>query len=298
MLVNYTKTNGDKHQYHLADWTSKQLNNIKNMINKKDADYVMIIDGQEGSGKSTLATQVARYVDPTFTQDRMCLTPEQLITKVNECSKGQAVVFDEAFTGLSSRRAMTEVNNVLVEMMMEMRKKNLFVIMCIPSVFYLEKYVALHRAKSLLHTYQSRGRRGQYTVYNQKNLKWLYLSGKQKMSYAVPRVNIKQRFPSATPIDWVAYEGRKIQALKRKDKQTLKQRQQYQRDVLLAWLNKEGYSEESISKILILNKADMSRDGISYILKGLRKKNGENTIELGDDLQKKRGCGREIPPSL
>jgi len=284
VLVHYTKPNGEKAQYHLSDWLARQLDKIKEKINKKDADYILIVDGQEGSGKSTLATQVSHYVDPTFCEERMCLTPEELISKVNSCSKGQAVVFDEAFTGLSSRRAMTQINNVLVEMMMEMRKKNLFVVMCIPSVFYLEKYVALHRARSLLHTYQSRGRRGQYMAYNQNKLKLLYLVGKQKMSYAFPRVAIKERFPSLAPIDWKTYEDRKIQALKKKEKGTLGQKQEFQRDLCMLWLKKQGYNARKISDVLNLNGSSIDERTVRTIFTKLKEKKGISSIKVPKTL--------------
>ena len=280
VLVNYTKPNGEPHQYHLSEWTQKQLEKIKKLINKKDADYVMIIDGQEGSGKSTLATQVAKYVDPTFCQERMCLTPEELMKKINLSKKGQAVVFDEAFTGLSSKRAMSQVNNVLVEMMMEMRKKNLFVIMCIPSVFYLEKYVALHRARSLLHTYTSKGKRGQYMVYNQNKLKQLYLTGKQKMSYSYPKIAIKERFPSIAPIDWGKYEERKIEALKKKDRGTSIQKKEFQRNMAFLWLQKEGYSAVNIADVLNNNGCSIGDRSIQSALQKLREEKNISNVKI------------------
>ena len=296
MLVSYIKTNGETAQFHLSDWLARQLTQIKEKINKKDSDYVMVIDGQEGSGKSTLATQVCHFIDPTFKEERMCLTPEELISKINSCEKGQAVVFDEAFTGLSSRRAMTQINNVLVEMMMEMRKKNLFVVMCIPSVFYLEKYVALHRARSLLHTYQSKGRRGQYMAYNQNKLKLLYLVGKQKMSYAFPRVAIKERFPSIAPINWEHYEERKILALKKKEKGTLAQKQSFQRDLCLLWLKKHGYSPSKMATVLNHNGATLNERSIRDIFIKLKEKKGISTIKVPKGVVKTSGTGGKILP--
>jgi len=249
MLVPYTTPEGEESQYHLSDWLCSQLDKIKRLIMKRDRDYVMIIDGPEGSGKSTLASQCARYVDPTFDESRMALNPDEFIEQVNKCSK-QAVVYDEAFVGLGSASVLSPVNKLLVEMMMEMRKKNLFVILVIPSLFYLNKYSALHRAQVLLHTYFSRGKPGAFASYNTKKLQTLYLYGKRKMSYSYPRVSIRQRFIKRTPIDWKTYEARKITSLKSKDRNktsALHERQLKQRDAAFQLLKeKSGLSRDKI----------------------------------------------------
>ena len=204
------------------------------MINKDDMDYVMVIDGQEGSGKSALSSQVASYVDPSFNESRMCLTPRDFMEGITSAKKGQAVIFDESFTGLGSRYALSEVNKLMIQMMMEMRKKNLFVILNIPSVFYLEKYVCLHRARALLHVYMKNGKRGRYLIYNQSKLKQLYLKGKKNMSYSWPKVKtLPQRFPKATPVDWKKYEDKKISALKQKKYGIMAEKQMEQRDALI-----------------------------------------------------------------
>ena len=227
----------EKGHYYFADWLAKQLDGIKRLINTHDRDYVIIIDGQEGSAKSTVAAQIAYYVDRSFTQERMCLRPDEFIDKINSATKGQAVVFDEAYTGLASRAAFSEINKLLVEMMMEMRKKNLFVVLCIPSVFYLEKYAALHRARGLFHCYFGKGgKRGQFLAYNDKKLKQLYLYGKRAMSYYFPKVNIKCRFVKTVPIDWVSYEERKIKALKVKKVSKRAELHLNQRDFLITLL--------------------------------------------------------------
>lgn len=228
--------------YSIDNWTAQQLDKIKALINKKDRDYVIIIDGEEGTGKSTFASQIAYYVDRTFNMERMCLTPSDFKEKIANAEKGQAVVFDEAYTGLASRTALSEINKSLVEMMMEMRKKNLFVILCIPSFFYLEKYAALHRARALFHCYFKDGNPGRYLVYNQKKMRMLYLVGKKKMSYNFPSVHKKCKFWQGTPLDWTKYEEKKITALKGKQKTSRTEKQQLQRNFLCwLWL-KKGFS--------------------------------------------------------
>src|SRR3990167_1240677 len=93
-------------------------------INQKDNDWVWVVDGAEGAGKSVFAQQIAKLVDPTFDTSRMCMTPQEFTTAILKAKKGQAVIFDEAFTGLSSRQSLAEVNRLIVSLMMEMRQKN------------------------------------------------------------------------------------------------------------------------------------------------------------------------------
>lgn len=242
MVVIQIKNPFQHETYSIDNWTAQQLEKIKSLITKKDRDYVIIIDGEEGTGKSTFASQIAYYVDRTFNIERMCLTPSDFKEKIANADKAQAVVFDEAYTGLASRTALSEINKSLVEMMMEMRKKNLFVILCIPSFFYLEKYAALHRARALFHCYFKNGNPGRYLVYNQKKMRVLYLTGKKKMSYNYPSVHKKCRFWQGTPLDWAKYEEKKIEALKGKQKSSRAEKQQLQRNFLCWLVLKEGWA--------------------------------------------------------
>ena len=285
MIVDYTKADGSAGTYSIANWTAEQLDKIKKLISTKDRDYVVVIDGEEGAGKSTFASQMAHYVDRTFDQSMMSLTPDEFLANINKAKKSQAVVFDEAFTGLASRSSLSQVNKMIVELMMEMRKKNLFVIICIPSVFYLEKYVCLHRARALFHTYISRGKRGAYFVYNQKKLKQLYIYGKREMTYRNPRVRLRHRFVSTPPIDWESYETRKIDALQKKEVNLKALKQINQRDFLISFLYHTGYTEPQIEDIFGLGELPTRNTVVSDSIKRYKKKFNPNWLKL-----------MEIPP--
>jgi len=171
-------------KYHIDDRLKGNLDNkIIPDLQKKDKDCFIAVDGAEGAGKSTLALQLGKYVDPTLTLDRVCFDSEDFRRKVLHAKKGQCVVFDEAFVGLSSRASLSKVNTALVSMMMQARQKNLFVIIVLPTFFLLDKYVAIWRSRSLIHVFESGGRRGYFKVYNRKKKKLLYLKGKQTYSY-------------------------------------------------------------------------------------------------------------------
>jgi len=267
-IESIEQVGGEKEVYDLKIYILEVEKDIPNNHNFILGNDLLSLN----SGKSTLAAQIAKSVDNTFTEDRMCLTPNEFTKKVNECNK-QAIVYDEAFTGLASRRAMTQVNNLMVEMMMEMRKQNLFIILCLPSVFYLEKYVGLHRARGLLHCHLQKGKPGFYNIYNQQQLKLLYLTGKQKMSYAFPKTSIRGKFFHKAPIDWEEYEGRKIKALKLKgEKGTMAQKWMGQRAALIALMYEEGRNQQHIANYLKEHGFDVDRATISKVLIKHKKK--------------------------
>ncbi len=150
---------------------------------KKDKDCFLVVDGSEGAGKSTLALQLGKYVDPTLDLSRVVFDAEAYKQAIFKAKKGQCVIFDEAFTGLSSRSSLSAVNRTLVSLMMQVRQKNLFIIIVLPTFFLLDKYVAIFRSRALIHVYESGGRRGYFRLYNRSLKKYLYLAGKATYSY-------------------------------------------------------------------------------------------------------------------
>jgi hypothetical protein len=171
-------------EYYIDDRLKRIIDyKIKKSLSQNDKDCVLVVDGKEGAGKSTLALQMAKCYDPNFNLSRVVFDAESFRDAIFKAKKGQALVYDEAFTGLSSRSSLSTINRALVSLMMQMRQKNLFVIVVLPTFFLLDKYVALWRTKALFHVYESGGRRGYFKVYNSKKKKYLYLAGKQTYSY-------------------------------------------------------------------------------------------------------------------
>jgi len=188
------KKTGNVIEYYIEDRLKRVLDDkIKPSLLKKDKDCVIAVDGREGSGKSTFAFQVAKYIDPTFNLSRIVFSPDEFREAIYKAKKGQAIVFDEAFTGFSSRSSLSGINRVLVSLMMQMRQKNLLVLIVLPTFFLLDKYVALFRAKALFHVYENRGNRGYFRVYNSKLKKLLYLTGSKTYSYSGKAVRTKFR---------------------------------------------------------------------------------------------------------
>ena len=215
-------------------------------IRKKDFDWVWIVDGPEGSGKSVFSFQLAKKVDPSFCLDRVCMTPNEFTKAILKARKGQCVIFDEAFTGFSSRASLTEINRLLVSLMMEMRSKNLFVIIVMPTIFLLDRYVALFRARGLFHIYLKNGRRGRWCYFNNKKKKLLYLKGKKLFSYKEPRSRFRGKFFDNYTINEEQYRAKKSEALMKKSRSTKAETYKSHRDTLFWILHKilkQNYSK-------------------------------------------------------
>ena len=240
---------------------------VRPKIHKKDNDWVWIVDGGEGTGKSVFTMQLAKVLDPTFCLERVCMTPDDFTKAVIKAKKGEAVVFDEGFTGLSSRASLSEINRLIVSLMMEMRQKNLFVVIVMPTIFLLDRYVALFRAKGLFHIYTKSGTRGRWVYFNNKNKKLLYILGKKLFSYAKPRSKFRGRFRDQYTINEQEYRNKKAEALIKKSRTTRSETYKYQRDLLFWILNKKlNVNQIQISKYCKQLGFNIERNTISEVI--------------------------------
>ncbi len=244
-------------------------------LSKKDKDCVLVIDGKEGSGKSTFALQIGKYVDPTLNLSRVAFDAESFRQAIFKAKKGQCVIFDEAFAGLSSRSSLSGMNRALVGLMMQMRQKNLFVIIVLPTFFLLDKYVALWRTRALLHVYESKGVRGYFRLYNSRLKKYLYLAGKNTYSYNHKDVQtrFKGRFYGVFALGGdemeQKYRDKKVKALEATEKNPMTSAQvkyRDQRDLLMFLLRKESkMTYEQMSNLLGDYDFEMTHVQISRI---------------------------------
>jgi hypothetical protein len=215
-------------------------------LEKKDKDCVIAIDGKEGSGKSTLGLQWCKYIDPSFNLKRVVFTPEEFREAIYKEKKSEAIMFDEAFTGFSSRAALSGVNKTLISLMMQIRQKNLFIVIVLPTVFLLDKYISLFRTRILVHVYENKGRRGFFRVYSSKKKRDLIMDKKARTySYGV-RTNKKGRFYGVFALgdseEEKKYRDKKVQALKDSEKNPITSsavKYREQRDIMIYILRKE-----------------------------------------------------------
>jgi len=213
MTVVNVKNEYKEISYFVEGRLKKYLDNVvRPSLEKKDKDWVLLIDGYEGAGKSTLGMQIGAYFDPTLNLNNVCFTAEEFKNSVVNAKKGQCVIYDEAVTGLSSADSIRKVGRILRSMMMQMRQKNLLVIIILPTIFDLNKYAVLSRTRGFLHVYELKGRRGYFALFNKKDTRMTYLLGKKTYTYKI-RSPFTGRFYGKYPLDEDVYRKKKEEAL-------------------------------------------------------------------------------------
>ena len=188
MVIQELRGPMKKSDYYIDPILEEELKRIKTAVIKRDRDYVLIIDGEEGSGKSVLAQQIGQYLDPNFNLDSIVFNADQFIGRLKNAPKFSCVLLDEAYNSANARASLSEVNRSLISVATEMRQRNLFVIIVIPSFFDLDKYFALWRCRALIHVYFANdGSRGRYIIFPKTKKKYLYLTGKKFYDYSKPK---------------------------------------------------------------------------------------------------------------
>lgn len=231
-----------------------QLDKVRYRVLKKDFDFVQIIDGREGSGKSVLAQQVAKYLDPNFNLDNIVFTSEDFIKKIKDpkTKKGSCIVLDEAFNAINSRASMSEVNRSMGAVATEMRQKNLFIIIVLPSFFDLDKQFALHRASSILHVYlKDNVERGQYLIFPRTQKLHLYLNGKKTYNYSKPKSPYPPcKFTNNYTVNEYEYRLKKSQAFKKRTVSNQARNWLNQRNAYIKYIYRTlNLSQEELAKI-------------------------------------------------
>lgn len=194
----------NEHKFSLDGFLRQNLEIMKKEL-KKDFDAFLIMSGRERFGKSTFAGQIATYLDPSYNLDRCVFTPDQFIEAVLNSEKYQAIVFDEAHGYLNVRGSMSKFNRILIKIMAEMGSRNLFIIICLPSFFELDRYPAIHRSTGLV----AIKKRGRFGAYGYKSKFWLYVKGRKTFNMAEVHPDFYGTFSKYFVYDKAAYEKKK-----------------------------------------------------------------------------------------
>lgn len=274
-------------------------------LNHKDKDVVFIVEGKERSGKTKFADILGAYASTKlkthYDVSNLGMTPEEFRNKIINAKKKQVVIYDEAHRGMASARALSEINNILKDLMMEMGQKNLFVIIVLPTFFLLDKYAALFRAKGLFHIYERRGNRGYWVYFNERNKLKLYRGGKKEFDYNCMRwPHFRGRFLNQYAMDEHEYRLKKAKSFNEKPRITKAETYKAQRDTILYIMYKEFRKTDSdIAKLCKKYLLDMKRRTICDIRlekerqianKGLElKNNDENTEENNEEGEESDG---------
>ena len=247
-------------------------------LKKKDKDNVFIVDGRERLGKSVFAMNLGAYaasqLNSEFNLSNICMNPTEFRTKIEKAQKNQVVIYDEAHRGMASSRALTEINNIMKDLMMEMGQMNLFVIIVLPTFFLLDKYAALFRSTGLFHIYENKRRRGFWVYFNRKNKLKLYIKGKKEFNYDCMKYPFfRGRFFDRYPVDEEGYREKKRKSFKSKPRISKNEVLIEQRNVLLCYLHeKRKLSSIKLEKILKAGDTTLNRRQIQRILAEFKEK--------------------------
>lgn len=211
---------GTKDEFMLDGYIKQVLDKTKQVM-RQDWDMMFNIDGTEGAGKSVLAMQLAKYVDPDFSVDNIAFTPKQFKESILKAPKYTSVVYDEAYGGLGARNTMSQVNIAIVKMLAEVRFRNLFLLVVMPTYFDLDRYAALWRSRGLFHVYSdSNFKRGKVAFFNKERKKKLYVNGKKTYSYGKPRANFIATFTNHYTVDKNKYNAKKMESTSKTEDDT------------------------------------------------------------------------------
>jgi len=165
-----------------------KLESLK-MIQRKNWDGVIIIDGKERSGKSILGMICGWYLSGcTLGIINFARGLDDAAKKIASLPDGSVLIMDEGSTVFSSKDSMGKSQKRLIKLMDVVGQKNLIFIICLPCFFDLNKTIAVRRSLFLCHVYPDKKYdRGQYAFFGERKKKVLYKYGKQNFdSYAFP----------------------------------------------------------------------------------------------------------------
>jgi len=213
MVKVTVKTEYGEQTYYMDGYLKSNLDLVGEMI-RDDGDCPIFIDGTEGSGKSVIAQQIATYCDPTFNLERIVFTPSSFMRSIKVAKNFQAIIYDEAFSGLMSSQALNWQSIMIVKMLAEVRQKNLVLIIVCPSFFDSVKYVSIWRTKFLINCYRDKNyKRGFFRFYGHENKKILYVEGKKLYNYFARKPDFYGRFLNYYTVPEAQYRAQKYTAL-------------------------------------------------------------------------------------
>lgn len=222
---------------------------------RKDDDVVIIVDGKERIGKSVLAQLCGWYLsDGKLAIEDICLTPEEFAARIKRAEKYDVIIFDECFLGLAASDWMNKYNRLLKKMLVTVGQKNLVLILVLPSVFDISKYVALHRADCLLHCFKHKGQRGHFAFYNHRKLQQVYIYGKKTYSYWRPKPAFARKFTNFYAVSEVVYRNKKSNALNKfldsDEEEVIGRRSQLMYNAIKAVALKLGLTKGEAAKLI------------------------------------------------
>jgi len=199
-----------------------------------NGDVVIIIDGEEGSGKSTLGRQIAKFLDPNFTEKSMEFNPEDAIKAhfrglpdnwasfYKEYKEGkleakpwECIILDES-ADLDRKRTMSAGSVEFTSFMTQSRQLHKIFIIILPSIHILNGYIAEHRAVALIHAYKhEKTEMGFYRWYGRKAIREMFSPMMHRQKLYSKNKLFAGRFSGREAFDITYYTKKKAKALDR-----------------------------------------------------------------------------------
>lgn len=200
----------------MDNYLKKKLDNIL-MILKENWDAVIIIDGKERSGKSELGFTCGDYLSynlgASFELENVCAHGKDALEKLESFKDKSVLQIDEGSLMFSSKDALTNEQKQLIKVLNVIGQKNMVLIIVLPSIFDLHKYIAVRRSLFLLHVYaDEKGKRGRFCYFGEHGKAELYDKGKKSGSYAYPDADFVGRYDAYNPFG-NAYKETKKESL-------------------------------------------------------------------------------------
>jgi len=220
VVVEYPNrlVDGKPYCLYIDGFLKADMDYVKERVIKHNDMFVCVVDGRVGSGKSTMIAQTAYYLNQNTTVEKHeCFTVEQFNTALKTAKVGDVIILDEGFEIINKRRTRSMDNMKVLSLLQMMRTKRVFIFLILPSVYDLDKNVLLNLADLFIHTFRQKqfGRRGFFSVYDRVGLKKLWLWCKDSLSYSLKysKPIYKGRFSKKFPLDYEAYEKKKMKAI-------------------------------------------------------------------------------------
>jgi hypothetical protein len=136
---------------------------------RNDWDCWSIKTGGEGTGKSSEGIWFAHYISPDLFKIRQHIVyePGDFLQTVLEAKPYTSILLDEGGEAWYNRDFATRINKSLAKAAMQIRERNLNVIICVPRWHYLDN-VVLYRHKYRTHVHDIRDTRGFCEYYEAK----------------------------------------------------------------------------------------------------------------------------------
>jgi len=242
-------------------------------------DGLLYFSGYEGDGKTTLASQIAYYLDRNITLDQCVFTAKDFKEAYLSAKPKQCILFDESYLAFSNKSMWNEESRILISMLTMIRKKQLYILIVAPTFFDIQKYIAIHRSRALIHIYSKGLERGYLAFYNRAKKLKLYVKGRKDFNMNIVKPNFVGRFTKWFPFDNEAYDEKKEKAIQelRGTKEVTPRTEQEVKDIqieaetrIIKYCNNHRLLKLGALKVLSEDYYNLSTTAVSKRLRALK----------------------------